>query len=59
MEFEPRNTPDYAILESYIHDYKNDDVLTDFAKEHIYEIMRKNPEVWRVAKADFELYKFW
>lgn len=56
---EPRNTPEYGILESYAHDYEKEDVLTDFTKGHVEEIRRDNPDVWAVAKTDFELYKFW
>jgi len=61
-----RSCPDYGILENYALEnekYHNLDEehhnLDKFRKNHIYEIARNNPEVWRVAKEDFELYKYW
>jgi len=57
--YDARMNPDYGILESYAHDEEKYGSLNDFIKEHIWEIARNNPVVWNVAKADFELYKFW
>ena len=54
-----RNHPAYAILESYAHDETANGKLDENVKEHIFQLARENPEVWKVAKEDFELYKYW
>lgn len=58
MKRDPRNSPDYATLEGYAHDYEKYNVLTDLAEKRITEIARDNSDVWDAAKVDFDLYKF-
>ncbi len=59
MAHDIRSTPDYGILEVYAHEEEKYHNFDDFKKNHVYEIARNNPEVWRLAKQDFELYKYW
>ena len=54
-----RNSPEYGILENYADESIKYDNLDDFRRSHIYEIALNNPEVWSVAKKDFELYANW
>lgn len=54
-----RRTPDYGTLETYAQEEEKNHDFNDFKKNHVYEIARNNPEVWRLAKQDFELYKYW
>lgn len=56
-----RNSPDYGILESYIEDNKRGHNLTEdaFRVNHVNEIIKQSPEVWKAAKEDFEIYQNW
>lgn len=57
MVHDIRSTPDYGILEAYAHEEEKYHNFDDFRKNHVNEIARNNPEVWRLAKQNFELYK--
>lgn len=59
MKYDIRNTPDYGILENYALEEEKYHNFDDFRKNHVNEIARNNPELWRVAKEDFDLYKYW
>ncbi|MCM1125356.1 MAG: hypothetical protein NC429_02705 [Lachnospiraceae bacterium] len=54
-----RNTPDYGILENYANEEKQYHNFDEFRKNHVEEIRQKNPDVWEIAKQDFNLYKMW
>jgi len=59
VAYDIRSTPDYGILEAYAQEEEKYHNFDDLKKNHVCEIARNNPEVWRLAKQDFELYKYW
>lgn len=57
--YDLRNTPEYGELECFAIEYKKYNNFDDFRKMRVNEIALKYPEIWKLAKQDFDLYKMW
>ena len=56
-----RKSREQGILESDMEDDKRGHNLTEdaFRVNHVNEIIKQSPEVWKAAKEDFEIYQNW